>query len=285
MSKGKLAGIIVGVVCIIAVIVVIAITIPREPTPSTENYTLTTHISPPGAGSVSPSGGEYESGVQVTLTASPASDYTFDYWSSALGKTYTTTITITMDSDKSLTANFETIVPTHFTTYTDELSLFSISYPPEWVPALEYMEEMEQVIKDIISSIESDLPLERASVLFSAGLPTMEGFMPNVNIGVEPLAEGTWTHDEVVAAAIEGVKAVMSDYHEFSRVKTTVGNRTATIIDAQGNIPGFGTYRHVQMYLLVSKTVWVVGCTSLPDEYSKWEDDIDAIVRSLRILQ
>jgi len=96
MSKGKLAGIIVG--CIIVVIVVVAIAIPREPTPSTETYTLTININPSGAGSISPSGGEYESGVQVTLTASPAS-----------GSGTTSTITITMDSDKSLFANFKTI--------------------------------------------------------------------------------------------------------------------------------------------------------------------------------
>ena len=106
MSKKKLAGIIVA--CTIAIIVVIAITIPREPTPSTEKYTLTTNIIPSGAGSVSPSGGEYESGVQVTLTASPASGYTFHQWSGTASGT-TSTITITMDSDKSLTAHFETI--------------------------------------------------------------------------------------------------------------------------------------------------------------------------------
>jgi hypothetical protein len=80
---------------------------PWERTSSAETYTLTTVVSPSGAGSVSPSGGEYESGDQVTLTASPDSGYIFDYWSGGASGT-TTTITITMDSDKSLTANFET---------------------------------------------------------------------------------------------------------------------------------------------------------------------------------
>ncbi len=176
-------------------------------------------------------------------------------------------------------------IPAHFTTYTDSLGLFSISYPPEWEPALEYLEEIEQFARDIISSITSDIPMEEAHFLFMAGLPTMEGFRPNFNIVVEPLSEIMWTHDEVVTAAIEGIKAVVSDYHEFSRVKTTIDNRTATIIECQGTIAGYGTYRFVHMYLLVSKTVWGVGCTVLPDEYSKWEDDFDAIVRSLRILK
>jgi len=281
MSKKKL---VIIVACIIGVIgVAIAIGISSEPTPPAQNYTLTTDISPPGAGSVSPSGGEYDPGTQVTLTASPASDYTFGCWSSASGKIYTTTTIITMDSDKSFTAIFEPIVPTQFTTYTDELGLFSISYPPEWELGLEYMEELEQAAKDIISSITSDVSLEEAYFLFMAGLP--EGFDPRVIIGVEPLPVDTWTLDEVVTSNIEGLKSVTSDYHEFSRVKTTVDNRTAVILDFQGNVAQSGMGRQVQMYLLVGKTTWCVVCGTSPDEFDKWEDDFDAIVRSLRVLK
>lgn len=69
-------------------------------------YKLSVTVSPAGAGSVSPSSSRYESGVQVTITGSPAADYTFDYWGgSASGTTPTTTIT--MDSDKSVTAHFK----------------------------------------------------------------------------------------------------------------------------------------------------------------------------------
>jgi uncharacterized repeat protein (TIGR02543 family) len=78
----------------------------------TQTYTLTTNIIPSGAGSVSPSGGVYESGVQVTLKASPASGYTFDHWSGNASGT-TSGITITMDSDKSVTANFKTTTQTY----------------------------------------------------------------------------------------------------------------------------------------------------------------------------
>ena len=87
--------------------IVLVIVKPWEGTPPAEIYTLSTVVSPSEAGSVSPSGGEYESGDQVTLTASPASVYNFDYWSGDASGT-TATITVTMDSDKSVTANFET---------------------------------------------------------------------------------------------------------------------------------------------------------------------------------
>jgi len=98
MSKKKLAGIIVG--CIIAIIVIAAL---ATPTPT---YTLSVSVNPSQAGSVSPSGGEYESGVQITLTATPANGYTFDYWNGdASGSS--NTVTITMNSNKTITAHFK----------------------------------------------------------------------------------------------------------------------------------------------------------------------------------
>jgi len=179
----------------------------------------------------------------------------------------------------------EPAIPTHFTTYTDELGLFSISYPPEWELDLESMEEIEQFSQEIISSITSDIPLGEAHFVFMAGLPTIIGHNPNVNIIVEPLSGIMRTHDQVVTAAIESLKLVVSDYHEFSRVKTTIDNRTATIIECQATITGLGTYHDVFMCCIMNRTMWTVTCTALPDEYSEWEDDFDAIVRSLRILK
>ena len=71
-------------------------------------YTLSTSVSPLGTGSVSPSGGQYESGVQVTLTATPASGYAFDCWGGDVSGS-SAVIMITMDSDKNVIANFTQI--------------------------------------------------------------------------------------------------------------------------------------------------------------------------------
>jgi hypothetical protein len=108
MSKKKLAGIIA--VCAIAIIVAVVITRFSPITTPIPTYTLSVSVSPSGAGSVSPSGGEYESGEQVTLNATPASDYTFDYWDYATsGFTSTNPITITMNSNKTITAHFKVV--------------------------------------------------------------------------------------------------------------------------------------------------------------------------------
>ena len=70
------------------------------------DYELSTSVSPSGSGSVSPSGSTYDSGGErVTLTATPWSGYRFDHWSGDATGT-SSTITVTMNSNKSVIANF-----------------------------------------------------------------------------------------------------------------------------------------------------------------------------------
>jgi len=124
MSRGNLIGIIIG--CIIAVIGVVGIAMSGEPSTSPEPeptpaYTLSVSVSPSGAGWVSPSSGEYESGAQVTLTASPAGGYTFDHWSGSASST-SPTIVITMYSDKSIIANFKATPTAREVLFSDDFS-------------------------------------------------------------------------------------------------------------------------------------------------------------------
>jgi hypothetical protein len=104
LSRKNLAVIIViGIVAIILVVTLATPTLTR---------TLSVNVNPPQAGSVSPSGGEYELNAQVTVTASANSGYAFHSWSGSVAGTAPTapTVTLTMDSDKSLTANFGAII-------------------------------------------------------------------------------------------------------------------------------------------------------------------------------
>ena len=74
-----------------------------EPT----QYDLVTFVTPSGSGYVglSPSGGTYDLGTEVTVTAFPASGYEFDHWSGDASGT-STSVTVTMNSDRSVTAHF-----------------------------------------------------------------------------------------------------------------------------------------------------------------------------------
>ena len=69
-------------------------------------YTLTTNVQGSGSVSLSPSGGSYCSGTQVTVTANPASGWTFQNWSGGLSGS-TNPATITMTSNKTVTAVFQ----------------------------------------------------------------------------------------------------------------------------------------------------------------------------------
>jgi hypothetical protein len=109
-SKKKLAAIVVA--CTIAIIAAIVLfsTEPWERAPFAEFYVLTTVVSPSGAGFVSPSGGECASGLRITLTAMPLIGYTFDYWDGAAPRS-SNTVTITMSSNKTITAHFKVAEP------------------------------------------------------------------------------------------------------------------------------------------------------------------------------
>jgi len=72
----------------------------------TTQYSLTTSGTPANAGTVSPAGTRwYDSGQSVTVTASPASGYSFGNWSGALTGT-TNPATLTMNGAKSVAAGF-----------------------------------------------------------------------------------------------------------------------------------------------------------------------------------
>jgi hypothetical protein len=76
-----------------------------------KHYSLTTSVSPSGSGTVNPSGGTYDTGTVVTLTADANTYYKFDHWGGDAGGTSTST-TITMDGNKNVIAYF---VPIQYT--------------------------------------------------------------------------------------------------------------------------------------------------------------------------
>ena len=78
----------------------------------TERYTLTTSSS--GSGTVTPASGSYDDGARVTLIASPTSGWQFSHWGGDASGT-STSLTITMNSNKNITAHFSQAAPTQYT--------------------------------------------------------------------------------------------------------------------------------------------------------------------------
>ena len=94
---------------IILVLVLSLFSMGAEGCPISDRYSLTINVNPTEGGSVSPSGGGYDPGVTVTISATANSGYVFDYWSGSASGTSATT-TIVMDANKSVTAHFAPVV-------------------------------------------------------------------------------------------------------------------------------------------------------------------------------
>jgi hypothetical protein len=186
----------------------------------------------------------------------------------------------------STTTIAEPNIPSNYTTYTDEQGLFSISYPNDWEPMLSIMEEAMNNIKDIINSSNKDIPIEKATMIFVAGLLSeQDSYLPNVNIMIEPMPLLVRNHNQLIEAEVSGVKSTITDYNEISRTKTTVDGREATIIEWEGTYPQIGWTHPFQLFLLVGRNGWCITCTAPEGEVDKWESDFQSVARSLRILK
>ncbi len=95
----------------------------------TQMYTLTITIDGEGEVEVSPEATSYEEGTEVDLSAVAADGYTFDGWSGDITDT-DESISITMDSDISLTASFVEETSSDFCDNPETISL-SYSYDGE----------------------------------------------------------------------------------------------------------------------------------------------------------
>ena len=80
----------------------------------TTQYQLNTGVSPPGGGTVSvASGGFYNAGSTVTLTATPATGYIFSGWTGNVASPSSASTSIVMSSPQSVAANFTAIPIVH----------------------------------------------------------------------------------------------------------------------------------------------------------------------------
>ena len=83
------------------------------PSQITRQNTLT--VSAGDGGSVSTTGGTFSSGTQVSITATPNAGYSFSGWSN--GST-ANPLTVTLNSNTTITANFQVIVNSYILTLT-----------------------------------------------------------------------------------------------------------------------------------------------------------------------
>ena len=76
----------------------------------TKQYTLKLSSNPNIGGTITPSGGVYDAGTKVILTSTQVFPYAFTSWTGTDNDAISPT-TVTMDSDKTVTCNFQMLTP------------------------------------------------------------------------------------------------------------------------------------------------------------------------------
>ncbi len=84
------------------------IAVPIKPAPTGPTHTLTMQADPSGGGTITPAAGPhtYAENAVVDITATAAVGYVFTNWTGGVADPNSATTTVTMDADKTVTANF-----------------------------------------------------------------------------------------------------------------------------------------------------------------------------------
>jgi len=184
-------------------------------------------------------------------------------------------------------AQSESLIPTNFTTYTDEANFFSISYPANWEPAFSIIESLKLKTDKYMNSIDEKGSLEKSNIVFFGGVPLDSGYYnPNVSILAEPLGDDNVKLEDIVEGLVREYKRVAEEYREFSRTKTIIDGRKAIILDFEACYPNLVLVHSLVMVTVIDKFVWGITCgTGPPLNFYDFKDDLYAIVKSFKILK
>ena len=191
--------------------------------------------------------------------------------------------TTTLPTTSTIPITTLTKVPSAYTTYTSS-GLFSISYPSDWELLNYLLQDLDGVTDHVLSSIDSGFPLDQASYVFFAGLPTDTDWIPSINIVIESLSFSVSSLEQVVNAEILGIQQFVDTYIEKFREYTVIDGREATIIYWEGT-NGADNFNSFQVYMFINGLVWVISLTPPPGEYNLWEADFYKMVESFHYLK
>jgi len=186
-------------------------------------------------------------------------------------------------------AQSEPLIPTNFTTYTDEVNLFSISYPENWEPAFSMIERFKQETSDYLESIDEEGFSEINNVVFFGGILLDNGYYnPNITITIfaKPLGADNVKLEDIVEIMVPEYKKYSEEYCELSRTKTIIGGKQAIILDFEACLPNMPLAHYLVMYMFIDKYLWTTTCSIGPPlDFYDFKDDIYAMVKSLKILK
>ena len=186
-------------------------------------------------------------------------------------------------------AQSESTIPANFTTYTDELSLFNISYPVGWELDLSKIKILKQETEEYLKSINSRGTLEYSNIVFFGGVPLDGGYNPNISIFIVPLGnekvklEGL---EYVLKSAVQGFKKDAEEFHELSRITVIIDGKQAMLLESEVRYPYFNSMHSLHAFLSGERFFWIITCVVIqPLNFNEFKDDIYAMVKSFKILK
>lgn len=186
-------------------------------------------------------------------------------------------------------AQSKSSIPANFTTYTDELSLFKISYPVGWKPDLSRIKTLKQETEEYMKSINSKGTLEYSNIVFFGGAPLDSVYNPNISIVIVPLGNekvNLKVLEYVLEYAVQGFKEDAEEFHEFSRITTIIDGKQAMLLESEARYPNIGSLHALHAFLGGERFFWIITCvTCSPLNFNDFKDDIYAIVKSFKILK
>jgi hypothetical protein len=150
-------------------------------------------------------------------------------------------------------------IPSSFITYTDKANHFSISYPSDWTPQS----------SSLLPSIQ-----EGYQYILLAGPFDLD---PNANIVVGQIESLIVNYNLIVSMETDTIKT--EGLSLKSKERTIIDGRPSTIFISQD--PLTSTY-FIQGIFIINRTEWCITCMASSDEYYRYKDDLESIVRSFR---
>jgi hypothetical protein len=116
------------------------------PNPDPIEYSLTLNISPDGGGTLSKSSGVFNENEIVSVLATANENYNFDSWTGSVISN-NNPLSITMDSDKIITANFTEIelCEIDYSTLHTGINTLTSHYQPMNIPFVDYAKQINAV--------------------------------------------------------------------------------------------------------------------------------------------
>jgi len=173
-------------------------------------------------------------------------------------------------------------IPPNFTTYTSE-GLFSISYPPDLVPDIEFIDELSENAKETMKTTDPEVTLEGTRYVFLGHIPIEGGSYGYVLISVGPMPAGR-TLDEWVEEECQYERNNQPGFLVYSQAKTVFDGSAATILEYRTWGLDTGEERNVDLFTVKDGLLWEVGCSAKPEYFRDYEDTFYSILSSFRIL-